>query len=358
MKKLLGLLLLLCIGVLHAQAIVLEDFSNFSFVNNQHWYCPKNGLSYSWYSVEQIGLCTSSNKSWVSFRYTFGQPGKVCFSASTDGAKLHFFKDGDFVQSFIHAKKEIICISVSQGEHRFTWELVSEDTMSACSANIGKIFFIPDSSSSKLIIEQPKSQPALSPQQVSITYTDARTDTSFGNGDNVISNLESFEVQVRIDKDAKPLPDNVKPILPQDVFLIAQRKHATEPVFYFTFVVGNQFNEPQVKIKFDITSQQNMLHTGELSAPFKKRDMAKEYLEKEHPLQTKKFDYSSKKELDEFLAQFPDSSFSAVLFRFRLECCRTVRDRMIEANRNLTSQDDKEKNLLSAINEYHEFIEK
>ena len=64
------------------------------------------------------------------------------------------------------------------------------------------------------------------------------------------------------------------------------------------------------------------------------------------------FDYHDKRELDRFLARFPDSPISAVLFHLRFECCRQLSAAVPE---RLTTAQHRE-SCRQAISEYQQFI--
>lgn len=202
----------------------------------------------------------------------------------------------------------------------------------------------------------------------SCVITDNDSPLSSGNGDGIVQNFEIVNISGKIANSAGVKPEDITLAIENSptlwvVYDCTISAAEDQCLQYSVSIMANQKDDkPTITVPFVLKTWRGTpiyYSFGTLKLPYQKPDNSKYYLEKKHPIQTKKFDYTSKQDLDQFLRLFPTSDFAPALFRLRLECCRRVRNQKLEENKvsGLLSQ-KKLQNLLTAINEYHEFIEK
>lgn len=192
-------------------------------------------------------------------------------------------------------------------------------------------------------------------------YTDSKGDKSWGNDDHRANTFETLYIEGRLKVDGEESL-RAELVVPKHIII------AEEPMIeernnslYVTAAIfcTQRFSRNKIQLQFNVISKKTGA-TKQIfySIPFQSVDYSQMYLAKQVILVSKKFDYTSKQELDDFLAKFPKSEFAAALFTFRLECCRRKRNEILKLNENVKNKKERDKNLVVAINEYIEFIEK
>lgn len=176
-----------------------------------------------------------------------------------------------------------------------------------------------------------------------IGYLDEESNRSWGNNDRVLQNFETIQIWVGVENTTTTEAKNLSLVaeLPDDVFLIVTSTPAILAVppnqrgsIVFSIAVGSSFQGDKIEFPIHLKFNSITLKSLTFTAPFQRVDLSKRYLQKETVLTSKKFDYASKEELDQFLNLFPNSELAPMVFRLRLEYCRRFRDAALQQNQS------------------------
>lgn len=238
-------------------------------------------------------------------------------------------------------------IPVRKGTHTFKWEY-SKDRSKTEGSDCGWLSRI----------KYPL--PTIPVNFSEVSFRDDESDNSSGNNDRIIQNFEVVQITgvleslpvAQIQAISPQLPDNILLTTPAEITGTSDGKTR----FCFSIVINQRWNKDKVEFPIVLQDTAGVTKTYMFSAPFQKTDLSKRYLEKEKVLQSEKFDYTSKEQLDRFLSLFSNSDFAPTLFRLRMECCRRFREQVLTPVP--ASQEVREEKLVKVINEYNEFIER
>lgn len=195
-------------------------------------------------------------------------------------------------------------------------------------------------------------------------HEDIKTDTSWGNNDGVAQSFEMLSVltKIKTTKDIPQLqyevqtPQNIHVVKhTADVFTLA-KDH--EKQIHFSVIADGRFRSENIAITIYFKCGDVQVEKIHYTIPFVYIDPARAFLEKETVIKSKKFDFSSVQQLDQFLKDFQQSELTPIIFALRLECCRKTRDEILRQNQDINNREQQEQNLVKAINTYLEFIEK
>ncbi|BBM86825.1 hypothetical protein [Candidatus Uabimicrobium amorphum] len=282
------------------------------------------------------------------------EEGVVAISFSTDlrgkEQSLRIFLDDALQGTYFYQGEKVLHIKVKRGTHviKFVFRKVAR-AYGGGSCTINKI-----------------SYPAQTKNlfQYKINHTDKKTNTSWGNNDEIAQSFEMLGVFANI-KSAKDIPQLQYEVqVPQNIHLVPHTPVVfalpknKEKQLHFSIISDGRFRENSIPLTIRLKSCDVQLQKLHYSIPFAYVDPARAFLEKETVITSKKFDFSSVEQLDQFLKDFPESELAPIIFALRLECCRKVRDAAIERNQNVKNRQQREQNIIKAINSYLVFIEK
>lgn len=346
------LIIFICTNILQAERRVI-DFSKSPFENTRE---SEKWSSGGWYYDHATKYISSSkgaaDNSICSVTFQFkSEKGKLVIRWGVDcEEKYDFLKillgDKQIFRRSGGKLKGLFETELEKGMHTLKF-VYYKDSHTSFGSDQAYIYSISYESST---INEQLSNKTSPIEFLDLQLQDEKTVSSWGNGDKIANTFETVFVYIGISITSNYISVDVD--LPNGIFLVQypeiKNNHLVFAIFCSPSFSGSQI---QLEVKHPST-------TKKYTIPFESIDYAKMHLSKEEILTSKKFDYQSKEQLDNFLTKFPDSDFAPVIFTFRLECCREVKRRILSVNKAIQDEDKKQKNLVLAINEYLLFIEK
>lgn len=312
------------------------------------WGICRSGSKYCLFSG-QIG---DKQSCWVDFEVeTSSGYFEFDYLISTESPDKMIFRCNNYEVTYSGGEKEWkpYKLFVDQGRHSARWKYIKDSSHAGGRDTV--------------YIKNIRYPTPLAPLSTTVSYTDAKTHGSWGNGDLVIDTFEVVQIAGNFSNNRKQEKVlTIVPQLPTGIVLLSSPQitdlpDQTEARWSFSIVAGEEFKNPTLKFSILFRTTSGEIFSKDFEAAFRRTNMARKYLEDEKIIATEKFDYRDKSQLDKFLALFPNDEIAPVLFRLRLECCRAVRAEVLgKIAQQTLSPEERERELIRAVNEYNEFI--